>query len=138
MNLGAIYLPQHIFSPFLKNMATSFKKNLNIYLDFFFIVSYSKNQRITHVIFVFLHVSQGAMHRWHSALSITTFAASGSAWKLNSPQTVIFPSPCEFPPISIILFSRDVNDGSALIHAATLVKGPNPISVILPVEKGSP
>ena len=75
------------------------------------------------------------MHRWHSALSITTFAASGSAWKLNSPQTVIFPSPCEFPPISIILFSRDVNDGSALIHAATLVKGPNPISVMLPVKK---
>ena len=48
---------------------------------------------------------------------------------------MIFPSPCEFPPISIILFSRDVNDGSALIHAATLVKGPNPISVMLPVEK---
>ena len=88
--------------------------------------------------FKFLHVSHGVMYTGQFALSITTFAASGSAWKLNSPQTVIFPSPCEFPPISIILFSRDVNDGSALIHAATLVKGPNPISVILPVEKGSP
>ena len=137
MYLGAIYLPQHIFSPFLKKMTISFKKNWNRYLNFTH-VSYQKNQTITHVIFVFLHVSQGAMHRWHSALSITTFAASGSAWKLNSPQTVIFPSPCEFPPIIIILFSRDVNDGSALIHAATLVKGPNPISVTLPVEKGSP
>ena len=50
---------------------------------------------------------------------------------------MIFPSPCEFPPISIILFSLDVNDGSALIHAATLVKGPNAISVIVPAEKGS-
>ena len=66
---------------------------------------------------------------------MTTLAASGSAWKLNSPQMVMFPSPCEFPPISIKRFNWETNFGSALMQAARLVKGPNPTIIIFPGKK---
>ena len=83
---------------------------------------------------VVLHVSHGAIHTGQSILSITTLAASGSAWKLNSPHTVMFPSPWEFPPISIKRLIWEANPGLALIHAAKFVKGPRPITITSPLK----
>ena len=60
----------------------------------------------------------GTMLRgWFYYLVRTMWAASGSAWKLNSACDVIFPIPREFPPINSSPARLGANSSSATMQA---------------------